>query len=595
MMITTTRTPDSEAQIGINPVQFEVMRSALDSAANEMGGALRRSAYSTNIKTRGDFSCAIFDDELRVISQSFSQPIHLASMSRMVPLAIELYGADRLIEGDAIAFNNPHQGAMHLNDIAVITPVEIEGRRVGYAASVAHHVDIGGMAPGGLAMSTDIYQEGLIIPPTKLMRSGRIDAEVFNLITANIRAPKQMRGDFRAQIASTLLGGRRLREFYQRFGGDALTTFTDTLIRYTKKWTEAELSKLPSGTYRAEGVLDDDGMTDQPIKLVVQATVADGRLLFDLTGCDAQRPSPMNANMTYAYAAMSYVAKCLIDPEIPANDGFYTRVQVTAPLGTVVNARPPAGVVGGAEVAMRLIDVAFKALSQAVPHRIAACGKSSVCQIGAGGIDPRTGEFYTCYETLAGGYGGRPIKDGLDAVQAHFQNTENAAVEETENNLPIRVLRYGLIIDSEGAGRCRGGLGLRRDWQFVDHEATFSVLADHGDMKPWGLSGGESASGGSIILNPDGEHRVLPTKLTMKLPHNAVISYRTPGGGGFGSPLSRDPEEVMEDVRQEKVSLQRARDVYKVAIDVTTQQVDWDETKRLRESSDECNDATDQS
>jgi len=574
----------SQPRLDIDPVRFEVMRSALESAANEMGGALRRSAYSTNIKTRGDFSCAIFDADMRVIAQSFSQPIHLASMARMVPRAVEMYGPDRLQEGDAIVFNDPHQGAMHLNDIAVITPVDHAGVRVGYTAAVAHHVDIGGMAPGGLAMSTDVYQEGLIIPPTRLMAQGAIDANIFNLITANIRAPKQMSGDFRAQIASTLLGRRRVVEFCRRFGADQIAVFTREFIRYTQTWTAAELRKLPEGVYRAEGYLDDDGMTDTPIKLVVQVAVKDGGLLFDLTGCDAQRPSPMNANTTYAYAAMSYVAKCLIDPEIPANGGFYAQVQMTVPPGTVVSAQPPAGVVGGGEVSMRLIDLAFKALSEAVPDRITACGKSSMCQIGAGGVDPRSGEVYTCYETLAGGYGARAMKDGLDAVQAHFQNTENAAVEETENNLPIRVLRYALVPDSEGAGRFRGGLGLRRDWQFVDHEATFSVLADHRVNRPWGLFGGEAASSASMILNPDGEARPLKTKMTMKLPRDAVISYRTPGGGGYGPAWLRDPQAVLDDVVQGKISQHRARDVYKVVIDEATGTIDFLETEKRRKA-----------
>ena len=566
----------------MDPIRFEVMRSAFNASADEMSSALRRASYSTNIKTRADFSCALFDDQLRVIAQSFSQPIHLASMSRMVPSGLRIYGPERLAKGDAIVFNNPHQGAMHLNDIAVISAIYHGDVLCGYAASVAHHVDIGGMTPGGLAVSTDVYQEGVIIPPTKLVEGGRLMKEVFDLIVANIRSPKQMAGDFRAQVASVMLGERRYCETVDRFGGDEIRTFTDELIEYTRRWTEAEIRRLPEGTSRAEGFLDDDGLTDTPIRLVVETTIQDGRIRFDLTGSDAQRRSPMNANLTYAYAALSYVVKCLVDSDIPANAGFYAQIDVLAPEGTVVNARPPAGMVGGGEVSMRLTDVGFLSLAQVLPEKIAACGKSIICHMGVGGIDPVSADYYTFMETLAGGYGGRPTKDGMDAVQAHFQNTENSAIEETENNMPIRILRYELIPDSEGAGRYRGGLGLRRDWQFVDHEATFTVFSDMRINAPWGLFGGEPATSARYILDPEGEGRELPSKFTIDLAADGVMSYRTPGGGGYGPAFERSPEAVREDVMDGKVTADRAAAVYGVIVDAATGQIDVEATNRQR-------------
>ncbi|CAN5387525.1 hydantoinase B/oxoprolinase family protein [soil metagenome] len=578
-MITTTSAQDTEPK-KMNAIRFEVMRNAFAAAADEMGAALRKAAFSTNIKTRADFSCALYDAHLRVIAQSFSQPIHLASMSRFVPAAVQQYGVSRLQPGDGIVMNHPHHGAMHLNDIAVIIPFYHEGALAGYSATIAHHVDIGGMAPGGLCISRDIYQEGIIIPATKLVEDGQILDGVFNLITANIRSQRQMRGDFRAQIAASLLGQRRMEDIIARFGFESVEEFTDELIDYTQRWTKAEIAKLPEGEYTAEGYLDDDGVTDVPIRLAVRAIVRDSRVIFDLTGSDAQRSSPMNANLTYSYAALSYVVKCLLHPDIPTNGGFYAQIEVTAPPGTVVNATPPVGVVGGAEVAIRLCDLGFKAFAQALPDQIAACGKSVMCQMGCGGIDPATNDYYTHYETLAGGYGARPTKDGIDAVQAHIQNTENSSIEETEFHFPIQIRRYELAQDSEGAGRYRGGLGIYREWQFLNHRTTLTVFSDGRKFAPWGLQGGGDAACAQYTLNPEGENRDLPSKITLGLQTNAVISYRTPGGGGFGSALERDPDAVLRDVIDEKVSPTRARDVYGVALQGRT--VDQEATAELR-------------
>lgn len=567
----------------MDPIEFEVMRNAFNAAAEEMSAALRKTAYSTNIKTRADYSCAIYDKKLRVVAQAFTQPIHLASMTRMIPAAVGQYGAEKLSPGDGIAMNDPHNGAMHLNDIAIIVPLFYKNRLTGYTAAVAHHVDIGGMAPGGLCLSSDIYQEGIIIPSSQILREGKIIDNVFNLIVANIRSPKQMAGDLRAQVASTMLGQKRVFEILERFSEKAIFSFTNELIGYTQRWTKTEILKLPEGKFCAEGEMDDDGITDQPIKLVVQAEVKDGRVSFDLTGSDKQRPSPMNANLTYSYSAVSYVVKCLIDSEVPVNAGFYSQIDIHAPEGTVVNAQHPAGVVGGNDICMRLVDLSFKAFSVAIPEKIVACSKSMICNMGCGGIDPRSGDYYTFMETLAGGYGGRPTKDGLDAIQPHIQNTENSAIEETENNYPIRITRYELVPDSDGAGKFRGGLGLRRDWQFPDHEAIFTIIADHRKKGPWGLFGGQSGQPSTYTYNPEGEQKDLSSKITLTLNAYDTISYKTPGGGGYGNPLERNPLMVIEDVIDGKVSIQRAREVYGVVISIDRREVDERGTTKLRE------------
>ena len=569
----------------MDPIQFEVMRSAFDAAADEMAAALRKAAFSTNIKTRADFSCALFDSQLRLTAQSFSQPIHLASMARLVPAAVNRYGADGLAPGDVLMTNDAHHESMHLNDICLIAPYFDGNRLQGYAAAVAHPVDIGGMAPGGLCVSRDIYQEGVIIPVVKLIDRGNVLDDVLNLVLANIRSPHQTGGDIRAQIAAVKLGQKRMAQITERFGGATLKEFTEEMIEYTTRWARREIAQLPQGEFSAECTLDDDGIDDRPIRLVLKATVGDGKVAFDLTGSDPQRPGPMNANLTYSFSAVTYVIKCLIDPNIPNNDGFYRLITVDAPLGTVVNAAPPAGVVGGNDVAMRLCDLGFRAFAAALPDRVVACSKSIICNMGCGGEDPRGDGYYTFMETICGGYGGRPDRDGMDAVQSHIQNTENSAIEETENQYPLQILRYELLADSEGPGRFRGGLGVRRDWKFTDHAATVTIFSDHAKYAPWGLFGGDNGAASRYILNPDSEARELPSKVTLTLKPNDVISYRTPGGGGYGRPAERDPEAVLRDVTQEKITVDRARDAYQVVVDPEERQVDMEATNRLREAA----------
>ena len=571
------------AALKMDPIRFEVMRSAFEAAADEMGAALRKASYSTNIKTRADFSCALFDSKLRIIAQSFSQPVHLASMSRMIPNAVRQYGIEKLRPGDALVMNHPYRGGVHLNDVAIIAPFFSGEKLQGYAATIAHHVDIGGYAPGGYCISTEVYQEGIIIPPIRLVSEGEIVDDVFNLILANIRSPRQSAGDFRAQIAASLLGQKRMAEIIAKVGEESVELFVDELIDYTERWAHAEISKLPDGVYEAETYLDDDGVSDRPIRLVLKAEIKGGRVSFDLTGSDAQRSSPMNATLTQTYSPLAYVVKCLIDSNIPTNQGFYRLIDVKAPEGTVVNCSPPVGVVGGWEVAMRLVCLSFRAFSEGMPDKVMAPTKSINCHMACGGLDPRTGEYYTFIETMGGGWGGLPTKDGMDAVQSHIQNTENSAIEETENNLPFMITRYELIPDSEGAGRYRGGVGLRRDWKFPGHEATLTVFSDHRKLSLWGLFGGEPGARSKYILNPDGEARELPSKVTLHLEPDSVISYRTPGGGGYGPPLERDPELVLQDVIQGKVSCQRARDVYGVVIDLAAREVNSQATRELRE------------
>jgi N-methylhydantoinase B len=569
----------------LDPIRFDVIRSALVEATEEMAITLRRCAYSTNIKTRADFSCAFFDDQLRVVAQAFTQPVHLGSMVELVPAAIRSYGPENLGPGDGILANDPYPSGVHLNDITLIAPVHHGGRLFGYVANLAHHVDVGGGAPASIGAFREVYQEGVIIPPVKLVQAGTIVPDLFRLVLAQIRSRHETAGDFRAQAAANHSGARRLTALLDRFGSDIVAAYIDELIAYTERRTRAEIARLPRGSFSAEGAVDNDGFTDRPVRLAAKVNIDDDDdILFDFTGSDPQRPAPVNSTHAQTYSACAYVLKCLIDPDVPANHGFYRLVRMAAPPGSVVNCTAPAPVVGGWETQTRLTDVILKALATALPDRIPAGSKAMMCHAGFGGFDPRTGAYYCFLETLAGGYGARAARDGPDAVQTHGQNTENAPIEETEANYPVRITRYELVDDSGGAGRTCGGLGLRRDYLF-DHPATFTILADRDREGPWGLFGGLPGTKAEYILNPDAATRRLSSKTTLYLNPGDVVSYRTCGGGGYGPPRQRDPLLVLRDVRDGKLSPARARDIFGVAIDTVTWTIDPHETTRLREIS----------
>jgi N-methylhydantoinase B len=565
-----------------DPITFEVVRNALVAATQEMSVALRRSAYSTNIKTRTDFSCAFFDRHLRTVAQAFDQPVHLGSSSEFVPRVVRFYGPENMHPGDAILANDPYLGGVHLNDITLVSPVYYRDELVGYVANLAHHVDVGGGAAGSIGAFREVYQEGIIIPPVRLVQAGQMVPDLFRLVMAQIRSKRETAGDFRAQIAANNTGVRRLCALLDHLGTETVLRHIDELMEYTAQRASADLSKLPRGSFSATGVVDNDGFTDAPVNLAVRVVVDDDGVLFDLTGSDPQRNAPVNSTYSQTFSACAYVLKCLMADDVPVNSGFYDLVRVIAPPGSVVNCTFPAPVVGGWETHARLTDVAFKALSAAIPERVPAGTKGMMAQVGFGGIDPRSSEQYAFYEAIAGGYGARAAYDGPDAVQAHGQNTENAPIEEIELNYPLRITRYQLEEDSDGPGRHRGGLGLRRDYLFPDHQASFSILSDRDRWGPWGLFGGLPGRKARYVLNPGDQAMELGSKVTVELQPGDVVSFRTCGGGGYGPPTERDPQMVLRDVRDGKVSADRARDVYGVAVDTDSWTVDVAETTKLR-------------
>lgn len=546
---------------------LEIFRHSLKSVVEEMGVTLQRTAYSTNIKIRRDHTCALFDADLRHIAQHDVAPQHIGSLVSVVPRLIPEW-EDRLEPGDGILVNDPYEGAVHLPDVMLISPLYHEDQIVGYAANSAHHVDIGGGTPGGIPNdSTELYAEGMIIPGVRAVSDWAYDENVLGLILRNVREPSMRRGDYQAQLGANRIANDRVSALYDTRGTDAVETALDELLAYTERRVRAAIESLPDGTYTARDEMDGDGVTDEPVTLALALTVDDDELTIDFTGTAAENEGPLNCTPAMAFAGTMAVVMAFLGEDLPKNDGFYRPIETVTPAGTMVNPSRDRPVAGGWEIAMRAGDLVTKAFTEAVPEETIAATKGIVCNVAYGGNDPRDDGEYVYYETVAGGYGARAETDGMDAVQTHFQNTANSPIEELEAELPVRVRRYELIPDSEGAGRTRGGLGVRRDLEFYDHEASFSLLTDRTESRPWGIFGGHAARPARFYRNPEtAEETTLASKSTTTLDPGDVVSIQTPGGGGYGTPLERDPEDVLEDVRDGKVSVSKAEGAYGVVI-----------------------------
>ena len=546
--------------------ELEIFRHSLKSVVEEMGATLQRTAYSTNIKIRRDHTCALFDADLRHVAQHDLAPQHIGSLVSVVPRNVRAR-EDELEPGDGILINDPYKGAVHLPDVMLICPLYHDGEIVGYAANSAHHVDIGGGTPGGIPNdSTELYGEGLIIPGVHAVSDWSYRDPVLDLVLRNVREPEMRRGDYRAQLAANRIGEERYAALHDRYGTGSVEDYLDELLDYTERRVRAAITELPDGRYEAEDEMDGDGVVDEPVRLALAVEIDGDEMTIDYTGTAAQNRGPLNCTPAMAFAGAMAVVMALIGEELPKNDGFYRPLETITPEGTMVNPVDDAPVAAGWEIAMRAGDLVARALAEAVPDRTIAATKGIVCNVAFGGGDPRDGERYVYYETVAGGYGARKEKDGMEAVQTHFQNTANSPIEELETEIPVYVREYSLRRDSGGAGRTRGGLGVRRDYDFYGENAGFSLLTDRTRSRPWGLFGGDPGVSAEFVRNPDGDATPLGSKSTTDLAPDDVVSLRTPGGGGYGDPTERDPERVLADVRDEKVSPAAAREAYGVVI-----------------------------
>ncbi len=541
--------------MSMSGIDVELLRNAMASIADEMYIALMKSSYSTNIKERRDHSTALFDALGRVVVQGESMPLHLASMLGLVEVVIEKYGVDGLQPGDMFLSNDPYVGrGSHLPDVAMAAPIFHEGKLVMFACNIAHHADIGGMAPGSMAGGmTEIYQEGLRIPPIRLFDGGHFEQDVMDLILLNVRVPEERIGDYNAQIAANQLAIRRCAALIDRWGPDRIAEGCDEIISAVARRIRAAIGDLPDGVYTFEDIVDDDGLSRHDIRICLSIVVTGDEITFDFDGTDPQVEGNNNVTMAGLQAACLYSLKVLLDPDCPQNHGLIDPVTIRAPEGSIVNAVFPAASAARAQTAQRIVDVIFGALAPACPEKIIAAGNganTSAAFFGQGA----NGRYYVYLETLGGGSGARSYRDGVDGVQVHMTNTSNLPVEALENEYPLMVERYELVRDTGGAGRHRGGLGIRRDYRPLGHATTFSGQGERFANPPWGILGGASGGTGRFaVINDDGTERRLANKPSaLRVGPDAVISVITPGAGGYGKPDERDSDAIAADEKSGK-------------------------------------------
>jgi N-methylhydantoinase B len=557
----------------MDPITTEVVGNAFQSIAEEMGIALVRSAYSTNIKERRDCSCAVFSSEGRLISLAEHIPIHLGSMQGLMTQIAQKRSSWALNPGDVIIANDPYRGGgSHLPDISLLKPVFYQGRLVAFVSNIAHWSDVGGRSPGvGTAGdSTEILQEGIRIPPLRIVIKGQVRDDLLDLLLLNMRDRHERLGDFRAQIAALHLGEGRLHELLDRFDMTTITSSIAELQAYSERLLRAELRKIPEGTYRFTDQMDDDGVSDQPLDVQVGVSITQDpqpAIKFDFTGTSTQAAGGINMAWPALLATVLYSVKAIVAPEVPLNEGFQRPIQIKAPRGSLVNAQEPAPVGGRTDTCQRVVDAILGALSHVIPERVVAASNGATTAIIFGGTKALSGRDFVYVEALGGGMGARASKDGMDGVQVHITNTSNLPVEAMEMEYPLRVLRYGLVPDSGGPGKFRGGLSIRKDIQALK-PVLFSAHSDRHRIPPWGLKDGLPGGCGRFILNPKSpDMKVIASKVSdVLIREGDVISAQTAGGGGYGSPQERDPQRVVFDCKQAKVSEQQARDLYGVVL-----------------------------
>ena len=525
----------------VDPITLEVVRNALVGIAEEAGAALRRTAYSPNIKERIDCSTALFDAQARMVAQAEHIPVHLGSMPASVEAALAAF--EQLRPGDQVLLSDPYQGGNHLPDWTVVCPVhDPDSRLLGYAANRAHHADVGGSAPGSMpASATEIFAEGLRIPPVRLHREGVEDEDLVALLLANTRTPRERLGDLRAQLGANALTTRRLAELAADLGPELLDAAMAATLDHAERATRAAIEQLPDGTYRFADALDDDGAGTSPVPIEVTVTIEGGQLTCDFAGSSPQVTGPVNAPRAVTVSAAVYVLQAVAAPDAPANHGATRALTVVTEPGSVVDPRPPAAVAAGnVETSQRIVDVLLGALAQAAPDRVPAASQGTMNNTLLGGTDPRSGTRFSYYETLGGGQGAGQGWDGASGIHTHMTNTRNTPVEAFELAYPVRVLEYGLRADSGGRGRWRGGDGIRRVLEVVADDVVASLVTDRRVSAPWGLAGGASGAPGRNLLLRDGSEQELPPKVTVGLRRGDRLVVETPGGGGFGEPEAAD-------------------------------------------------------
>jgi len=565
----------------MDPITFAVVKSALDAIVDEMAYSVIRTARSEIVKDVMDFSTALCDARGRMIAQAKTIAQHLGAIpDAMASVLAELEGD--IHPGDVMIINDPYQGGMHLPDIFMFMPIFLDGRLEGFSVVIAHHTDVGGRVAGSNASdSTEIYQEGLRLPVVKLYERGVPSRSVFRIIEKNVRVPGRVIGDLGAEYAACRVGEREFVKLLTRYGVDTTRGYLDELLDYAERMTRSEIRRWPKGTFTFTDHLDSDGFDDTPIPITATITVHEDSLTVDYAGTSPQVKAALNSTLSFTKSCTYLSVRSVLQSGIPNNAGVFRAIEVRAPAASVVNPVLPAACAARALTGYRILDVMMGALAQIVPDKVPAAGEggNTVVCIGGYGADRQP---FIIVDMICGAWGGRPDKDGIEAVTNPSQNMSNTPVEVLEAQHPIRVDEYAFVPDSCGAGKWRGGLGLARQYTLLAEEATLQLRSDRMKFLPYGLAGGRPAAPTRNILNPQGEARPLPAKLTGTLRRGESIRHEQPGGGGHGDPFARDPARVAADIANGKISVEYARREHGVVVDPVTGAVDQAATSALR-------------
>jgi N-methylhydantoinase B/oxoprolinase/acetone carboxylase alpha subunit len=520
----------------VDPIELELFKNVFIAISEEMAAVLGRTALSPNIKERKDFSCALFNRRGETLAQGSHIPVHLGAMPLSVQAAL---GAVAFERGDLVILNDPYRGGTHLPDITCISPVFLGGRLSYFVANRAHHSDVGGMTPGSMPLATELFQEGLIIPPLKLYSRGRLNQGVFDLLLSNVRTPDERRGDLLAQVAANEIGRARLEEAVARFGAAKVRLYSGLIQDYSEKFLRQTLRDVPDGVYAFTDHLDDDGISARPIRIGVRIAIRGDTAVVDFSSSSPQTEGGVNANFAITCSAVLYVFRSLVEEDIPFNTGLMRPLEIVAPKGSIVNAEFPAACAGGnVETSQRIVDVLLGALAKALPAVVPAASQGTMNNVAFGGYDPGREKHFAYYETIGGGMGAGPDAGGLSGVHTHMTNSLNTPVEALENYLPLRIRRYGLRKGSGGKGRNRGGEGIVREYEF-HVPAALTVMSERRRFAPYGVRGGGPGAKGRNTLISGGRTRVLGSKVNVKLRPGDVLRVETPGGGGYGRPRGR--------------------------------------------------------
>jgi N-methylhydantoinase B len=585
---------EPNAAVRIDPITLQVITNGLYSIADEMMAVLIRASFSTNIKDRRDCSGALFTRDGRLIAQGeIGTPLHVGVMLPTMRTALDVFPPATIEPGDDIMVNTPYPaGPGHLNDVMVISPVFFHDELVAYVGNMAHHVDVGGFAPGSMPYGVwEHYQEGLQIPPVKISRRDKLEDDLLRLIMQNLRTPAEFKGDLAAQIAANNVGERRFQALLNKYGSEELLFYVDELMNYSERRIVAAIQELPKGSHSFSDVLEGDGLTADPIKISVTLHVKGSEIVADFSDTDPQTSGPVNCRPPTVQACVYYVVKAVLDPGLPPNSGAFRPLTIVTRPGTLVHAEYPAALCNSNIVTtQRLVDVLLGAFAQIAPTRVSAACSGTQNLLNIGGRDPRTNLLYNYIETYGGGQGALFDRDGASAVHNHMTNTRNAPVEVIESTYPLFIHQYGMVPESAGAGRFRGGFGIVRELEILSEKTTVTVSSDRFSTAPWGLfGGGDAKSGGAALIHPDESRKDLAPKVTLRVQKGDHVVSMTPGGGGWGPAYERSPEAVQCDVVDELISKETARDVYGVVL-TNDLSVDLEATRLVRGRSARSND-----